>query len=61
MAGLKRRVSVRHRAQGLQMGSGVVEGGGKTVVGRLNQSAMHWTKDGVEGILTLRACILGGR
>ena len=49
------------RAQGLQIGSGVVEGGCKTVVGRLKQSGMHWTKDGAEGILALRACILGGR
>ena len=32
------------RAQGLQIGSGVVEGGCKTVVGRLKQSGMHWTK-----------------
>lgn len=50
------------RAQGLQIGSGVVEAGCKTVVGaRLKQSGMHWTKDGAEGILALRACILGGR
>jgi len=49
------------RTQGLQIGSGVVEGGCKTVVGRLKQSGMHWTKDGAEGILALRPCILGGR
>lgn len=49
------------RAQGLQIGSGVVEAGCKTVVGRLKQSGMYWTKDGAEGVLTLRACILGGR
>lgn len=49
------------RAQGLQIGSGVVEAGCKTVVGRLKQSGMYWTKDGAEDILTLRACILGGR
>lgn len=49
------------RAQGLQIGSGVVEAGCKTVVGRLKQSGMYWTKDGAEGILALRACILGGR
>ncbi|MDE0627165.1 MAG: ISKra4 family transposase [Bryobacterales bacterium] len=50
------------RAQGLQIGSGVVEAGCKTVVGvRLKQAGMHWTKDGAEGILALRACILGGR
>lgn len=49
------------RAQGLQIGSGVVEGGCKTVVGRLKQSGMYWTKHGAEEILALRACILGGR
>ena len=50
------------RAQGLQIGSGVVEAGCKSVVGaRLKQTGMHWTKDGREGILALRACILGGR
>ena len=49
------------RAQGLQIGSGVVEAGCKTVVGRLKQSGMYWTVDGAEGSLALRACILGGR
>ena len=49
------------RAQGLQIGSGVVEAGCKSVVGRLKQSGMYWTKDGAEGVLALRACILGGR
>ncbi|MDE0105042.1 MAG: ISKra4 family transposase [Bryobacterales bacterium] len=49
------------RAQGLQIGSGVVEAGCKSVVGaRLKQAGMHWTKDGAEGILALRACIVGG-
>ena len=31
------------------------------VVGRLKQSGMYWTKVGAEGILALRARILGGR
>ena len=57
----KRMRYAKFRAQGLQIGSGVVEGGCKTVVGRLKQSGMHWTKDGAEGVLALRACILGGR
>ncbi|MDE0124476.1 MAG: ISKra4 family transposase, partial [Bryobacterales bacterium] len=49
-------------AQGLQIGSGVVEAGCKSVAGaRLKQSGMRWTKDGAQGILALRACILGGR
>lgn len=51
----------KFRAQGLQIGSGVVEAGCKTVVGRLKQSGMYWTKHGAEEILALRACILGGR
>ena len=50
------------REQGLQLGSGVVEAGCKTVVGsRLKQAGLHWSEDGVEAILALRACILGGR
>ncbi|MDE0104254.1 MAG: ISKra4 family transposase, partial [Bryobacterales bacterium] len=50
------------RAQGLQIGSGVVEAGCKSIVGgRLHPSGMRWSKDGAQGILTLRACILGGR
>ena len=50
------------RAQGLQIGSGVVEGGCKNVVGgRLKQSGMRWTKDGADAILALRCCVLSGR
>lgn len=60
-AGLERHLPGHHLAQGLQIGSGVVEGSCKTVVGRLKQSGMRWTKDGAEGILVLRACILVGR
>ena len=49
-------------AQGLQIGSGVVEGGCKNVVGgRLKQSGMRWTKDGADAILALRCCVLSGR
>ncbi len=57
----KRMQYAKFRSAGLQIGSGVVEGGCKTVVGRLKQSGSYWTKDGAEGILALRACILGGR
>ena len=50
------------RAQGLQIGSGVVEAGCRTIVGaRLKQSGMYWTLNGADGILALRACILSGR
>ena len=39
-------------AQGLQIGSGIVEAGCKTVVAvRLKQASMYWIKDGAEGIL----------
>lgn len=43
------------RAQGLFVGSGVVEAGCKTVVGaRLKQSGMFWTVRGANAILALR-------
>ena len=51
-----------YRAKGLQIGSGVVEGACKNVVGaRLKQGGMHWTKDGADAFPALRACILSGR
>ena len=50
------------RAQGLQIGSGVVEGACKTVVGgRLKQGGMRWTKDGADAVMALRSCLLSGR
>ncbi len=50
------------RAQGLHIGSGVVEGACKTVVGiRLKQGGMRWTKDGADTVMALRSCILSGR
>ena len=49
------------RAQGLCVGSGVVESGCKTVVGaRLKQAGMHWTVSGANAILALRCCVLSG-
>lgn len=49
------------RAQGLPIGSGVVEAGCRTAVAvRLKQAGMHWAKDGAEGILAPRACMLCG-
>jgi hypothetical protein len=45
------------RAQGLFVGSGVVEAGCKTVIGqRLKQSGMEWSVRGANAIITLR-CI----
>ena len=57
------RMRYRHfRQQGLFVGSGVVEAGCKTIVGRrLKQSGMHWTVRGANAILALRCCDLSGR
>ena len=50
------------RAQGLHIGSGVVEGACKTLVGgRLKQGGMRWSKDGADAVMALRSCILSGR
>lgn len=50
------------RQQGLFVGSGVVEAGCRTIVGRrLKQSGMHWTVRGANAILTLRCWDLSGR
>ncbi len=50
------------RAEGLCVGSGVVESGCKTIVGtRFKGSEMHWTVDGASAILALRRCISSGR
>ena len=50
------------RAQGLCVGSGVVEAGCKTVVGeRCKQSGMRWTVSGANAILALRSCVVSGR
>lgn len=51
-----------YRKQGLFVGSGVVEAGCKTVIGkRLKQSAMRWTVRGANAIIALRCCHLSGR
>ena len=50
------------RAQGLFVGSGVVEAGCKTVVAtRLKRSGMFWTVGGANAIIALRSCRLSGR
>ncbi len=50
------------RQQGLFVGSGVVEAGCKTVIGRrLKQSGMRWTVQGANSIIALRCCQLSGR
>lgn len=50
------------RAQGLSVGSGVVEAGCKVVVGaRLKRAGMHWSTAGANAIIALRCCKLSGR
>jgi hypothetical protein len=49
------------RAQGLFVGSGVIEAGCRTVLGRLKQSGMFWTVRGANAIIALRCCQLSGR
>ncbi len=50
------------RRQGLFVGSGVVEAGCKTIIGRrLKQSGMRWTLRGANAILALRCAELSGR
>lgn len=50
------------RAQGLFVGSGVVEAGCKTVIGsRLKCSGMFWTVRGANAIIALRCCRLSHR
>lgn len=50
------------RAQGLFVGSGVVEAGCKTVVAtRLKRSGMFWTVCGANAIIALRCCRLSNR
>lgn len=48
------------RAQGYFIGSGVVEAGCKTVIGRrMKQSGMFWSVSGAEHLLSLRCLLLG--
>lgn len=50
------------RSQGLFIGSGVVEAGCKTVVGkRLKNSGMFWSVKGAQNVLDLRAFLLSNR
>jgi hypothetical protein len=50
----------KFRKQGLFVGSGVVEAGCKTVIGRLKRSGMFWTVRGANAIIALRCCQLSG-
>ena len=52
----------KFRQQHLFVGSGVIEAGCKTVIGkRLKQSGMFWTVRGANAIIALRCCHLNGR
>ncbi len=51
-----------YRAQGLFYGSGVVEGGCRSVIGpRLKESGMFWTEKGAGSVLTLRVALKSHR
>ena len=50
------------RAQGLSVGSGVVEAGCKVTIGtRLKRAGMHWTLSGANAIIALRCSKLSSR
>jgi hypothetical protein len=50
------------RAQGLFVGSGVIEAGCKTLIGkRLKQSGMFWSVAGANAIIAARCCLYSGR
>ena len=51
----------KFRKQGLFVGSGVIEAGCKTVLGRLKRSGMFWTVRGANAIIALRCSQLSGR
>lgn len=52
----------KFRAQGLFVGSGVVEAGCKTVIGsRCKQSGMEWSVRGANAIISLRCLMVSGR
>jgi hypothetical protein len=57
-----RRRYPKFRHQHLFVGSGVIEAGGKTVIGsRLQQSGRFWTVRRAIAIVALRCCHLNGR
>lgn len=62
---LERKEQMRYaafRAQGLFVGSGVIEAGCKTLIGkRLKQSGMFWSVAGANAIIAARCCLYSGR
>jgi hypothetical protein len=61
----QRRQQMRYgefREQGLFIGSGVIEAGCKTLIGkRLKQSGMFWSVAGANAIIAARCCLYSGR
>jgi len=52
----------KFRQQGLFIGSGVIEAGCKTVIGkRLKQSGMFWSVNGANAIIAARCCLYSRR
>jgi hypothetical protein len=51
----------KFRKQGLFVGSGVIEAGCKTVLGRLKRSGMFWTVRGANAIIALRCAQISGK
>jgi hypothetical protein len=50
------------RAQGFFVGSGVIEAGCKTIIGkRLKQAGMFWSVKGANAIIAARCCLYSGR
>ena len=62
---LERKEQMRYgefRRQGLFVGSGVIEAGCKTLIGkRLKQSGMFWSVRGANAIVAARCCLYSGR
>ena len=51
-----------YRNQGLFYGSGVIEGGCRSVIGqRLKESGMFWTEKGASSVLSLRVALKSHR
>lgn len=52
----------QYRARGLFVGSGVIESGCKTLIGkRLKQAGMFWSVNGANAIIAARCCLYSGR
>ena len=62
---VKRAEQMRYgefRAAGLFVGSGVIEAGCKTLIGkRFKNSGMFWSKRGLNAITAARCCLYSGR